>query len=205
MCLICTTFTLNNKFLIQNRLDAFVIGSPVQKAEWENPPSIRICAETKIPVYKMKKAFPLIVLLASLWACTPKVDEVSVEDLDITASTYELGTDFTQYKTYSMPDSVLLVGNDDDGNLDTTFSNNDIYRTILDQVETEMTKLGYNRVSRDTGDVGILVSTITANYTGAGFVPGWCSGWGSGWWTRRSSTTTITDAACLLQQTERKR
>jgi len=56
MCLICTTFTLNNKFLIQNRLDAFVIGSPVQKAEWENPPSIRICAETKIPVYKMKKA-----------------------------------------------------------------------------------------------------------------------------------------------------
>ena len=55
-CFICTTFPLSDKFFVQNKIEAFVIGSPLQKAEWEKPPRVRICAETEIPVYKVSKA-----------------------------------------------------------------------------------------------------------------------------------------------------
>lgn len=55
-CLTGDTFYLNNKFLVQDRIETFVIGKPTRKAEWLEPPKIRICAETRIPPYRVSKA-----------------------------------------------------------------------------------------------------------------------------------------------------
>tara|TARA_B100000085_G_C18561751_1_gene519889 strand:+ start:4047 stop:4580 length:534 start_codon:yes stop_codon:yes gene_type:complete len=55
-CLVSNTEYSGDKFLVQYRAEAFVIGKPTRKAEWDRVPSIRICAETKIPTYRVSKA-----------------------------------------------------------------------------------------------------------------------------------------------------
>ncbi len=55
-CFVCTTFSLNSKFLVQDKMETFLIGKPFRKAEWDEPPTVRICAETRIQMYRMSKA-----------------------------------------------------------------------------------------------------------------------------------------------------
>tara|TARA_Y100001963_G_scaffold9766_1_gene12470 strand:- start:4053 stop:4589 length:537 start_codon:yes stop_codon:yes gene_type:complete len=37
-------------------MDSFAVGKPQQKAEWNSPPLIRICASTKVSVLRVQKA-----------------------------------------------------------------------------------------------------------------------------------------------------
>ena len=53
---VCVIYPMSNKFLIQDKIQTFVIGQPTQKATWKESPSVRVCAETAIPAYKLTKA-----------------------------------------------------------------------------------------------------------------------------------------------------
>ncbi|MDB4835401.1 DUF4136 domain-containing protein [Cyclobacteriaceae bacterium] len=120
------------------------------------------------------------IALAAL-GCSPKVENVSIEDLDLTITTRDESMDFSPFSTYSMPDSVLVVSTDE--NTADSFALEAIDHLIIDQIEVEMTKLGYSRVDTvQNPDVGIVASRITKDYTGVGYLPGWCSGGGGGWW-----------------------
>jgi len=40
----------------QKPIDAFVIGKPIRKAEWETPPKVRVCASTQLTMYRVENA-----------------------------------------------------------------------------------------------------------------------------------------------------
>ncbi len=129
----------------------------------------------------MKKILTLFFISSMFWGCSPKIDDISVEDLDITVTTHEEGTDFSSLGTYALADSVYIIAYDDDGNLiEDTFALENVDVIIIDQVRDEMTKLGYTEVDTSANpSVGIYISRVTNSVSGTGFVPGWCGG---GWW-----------------------
>ena len=131
----------------------------------------------------MKKILQTVLAVTILWSCSPKIEDVSIEDLDITVSAVEPGTNFSQFKTYAIPDSVYIIEYDSDGNQKDSFALESLDDVIIDQVKEEMSKMGYSKVDTSQNpDVGIFVSRISKDHSGIGFTPGYCSGWGGGWW-----------------------
>ena len=129
----------------------------------------------------MRRYFLGALAAIGLFSCSPKVEDVTYEDLDLNVSYRQDGSVFTQYKTYSLPDSVYIITGDDD-NLD-SFARKDVDITILEEIEKQMDGYGYTKVDTSSNpDVGLLVSRLIIDHKGGGFSPGYCyPGWGWGW------------------------
>ncbi len=121
----------------------------------------------------MKRKIKMLTLsaaIAFLISCAtyPSLDSRLEEDLvDITK--YDVGTDFTQFKTFSVVDSVSVISDKDSIRiLDAQAA------ALLNQITVNMQARGYNRVDRKTGnpDLGINVGVVKITNVSY-YYPGW--------------------------------
>lgn len=84
---------------------------------------------------------------------------VNPSDLDMVWTQYKETADFTQYKTYYVPDSILLDSNESQEDIKYL---QEYYKTILDEINSNMQQRNFVRVdSSDNPDLGMGVSIVT--------------------------------------------
>tara|TARA_R110000782_G_scaffold259734_1_gene350456 strand:+ start:113 stop:646 length:534 start_codon:yes stop_codon:yes gene_type:complete len=54
-CVVEHNFSYENFYVNQN-LEAFMVGKPRKKADWAEPPRVRICADTEVSIFRMEHA-----------------------------------------------------------------------------------------------------------------------------------------------------
>jgi hypothetical protein len=104
-------------------------------------------------------AFMLIGIMIAACSKYPTYD-VNTSDLDMVWTNYDESADFTNYKTYYLPDSIIL----DDSDLSDEEKEHlqEYYESIVEQVVENMTSRNFVRVdSSDSPDVGMGISILT--------------------------------------------
>ncbi|NIJ53339.1 DUF4136 domain-containing protein [Dyadobacter arcticus] len=127
----------------------------------------------------LKKAstFALLAITLGLASCSKDpIGDLSTEESLVYVTNHDKSANYTQYKTFSIVDSVLIVENDRSGT-----SLDDIDRSLLQRIITNMQSLGYTYVSpKSKPDVGINASWITNTYLNAVSQP--ISSYYGGYW-----------------------
>lgn len=132
---------------------------------------------------------------------------LNANDYDVVITFRNNEVNFQQYRTYAMPDSVVRMTDSSSSPPATTYD-----QTILDEVEKQMTALGYTRVEPDTNnlpDVFVLVGVTSSDYYALGggywwgwwgWYPGWgyYPGWGGGWYPGYGYAYSYTTGTLLL-------
>jgi hypothetical protein len=92
------------------------------------------------------RLFLIFTAVALLWGCYPNGPDY-IEEMDIVVTKHNADYDFVAKATYAMPDQIVkITGNKVEG--DPPEFMPDITATkILDQIEENMTKLGWTRVA----------------------------------------------------------
>ncbi|MCK8491267.1 DUF4136 domain-containing protein [Spirosoma sp. RP8] len=122
----------------------------------------------------------LLALGSGLVACNENaVNNLSPADQPVYITNYDRSVNFNQYKTFSLPDSVVIESNTGYqpslGPLESRFVAN---------VANAMTSRGFQRVNRgQAADVGVAIIRVSNLYTGVGVDPyGYYGGyWGGGY------------------------
>lgn len=125
---------------------------------------------------------------AGLAACTDSaVNNLSPADTNVFITNYDRQADFTQYRTFSLPDSVLVESNDR-----YTQSALPLEQQVVNRVATELTNRGFTRLTAgQAADLGVLVTRVNNRYTGIAVNPyagyfgnywGGGFGWGAGFY-----------------------
>jgi hypothetical protein len=111
----------------------------------------------------MLKKASLFLLISGLGltSCSKDpVSDLSTEESLVYVTNHDKSANYTQYKTFSIVDSVLFVQNDRSGTALT-----DIDRALLNRIISNMQSLGYKYVSpKSNPDVGINAAWITNTY-----------------------------------------
>lgn len=109
-----------------------------------------------------KKASLLLLMAAfGLLSCSKDpISDLSNEESLVYITNHDKSANFSQYKTFSIVDSVLIVENNRTGT-----SLDEIDKAIIERITTNMESLGYTYVRPDKKpDVGINVTWITNTY-----------------------------------------
>ncbi|ACT93979.1 DUF4136 domain-containing protein [Dyadobacter fermentans] len=108
-----------------------------------------------------KASFLLLIVGLGFMSCSKDpISDLSNEESLVYITNHDKAANFSQYKTFSIVDSVLVVENNRAGT-----SLDDIDRAMLQRLITNMQNMGYKYVSRTQNpDVGINVSWITNTY-----------------------------------------
>ncbi len=130
----------------------------------------------------------LIGLAVVVSSCYPGGAEF-VDELDVVYTNYNPDFDFTQQNTFSLPDSVVEIDDDDfiNANGDSPEFIDPIHGDIiLAQIRKNMTDRGWTEVDKnDDPDVVLLPSVSTEinlfYYYDWGYWGWWYPGWGPGW------------------------
>ncbi|MCE7064424.1 DUF4136 domain-containing protein [Dyadobacter sp. CY326] len=111
----------------------------------------------------MLKKASLFILAAGLgmMSCSKDpISDLSTEETLVYITNHDKAANYTQYKTFSIVDSVLVVENGQAGTALT-----ELDRDVLIRIVSNMEKLGYKYVSpKSKPDVGINASWITNTY-----------------------------------------
>lgn len=121
----------------------------------------------KINLATLAVAGTMILMMSC--ATYPGVDSRLEEDLvDITK--YATGTDFTQFKTFSIVDSVTVIKDYHDSSKISDFQT----QALLSEIIINMERRGYVQVDRKTGnpDLGINVGAVKVTNVSY-YYPGW--------------------------------
>ncbi|GAB3928763.1 DUF4136 domain-containing protein [Larkinella terrae] len=96
-------------------------------------------------------------------SCRPDpLNDLTPEDSQVFITNHDRSVNFANYKTYSLPDSVVEMVNDRQ-----TVSMSTLDQRVLDKLAQTMTGLGYQRVNRNTNpDLGLAVMKINNSYVG---------------------------------------
>lgn len=125
----------------------------------------------------------IIVLIVLLSGCYPPGPEAT-EELDLVFTNYSEDYQFQSANTYSMPDQIVKVtGNLEDGEAP-EFVKEPYNTQVLDQIENNMSALGWTRVDDpDNADL-VLFPAVWSNTTVYYWYDYWCwyypyyCGWG---------------------------
>ncbi|WP_338874789.1 DUF4136 domain-containing protein [Spirosoma sp. SC4-14] len=118
----------------------------------------------------------LLTIGGGLTACKENaINDLSPADSPVYITNYDRNINFSQYKTYSLPDSVVTESNTGYeptlGPLESRFVSN---------VASALTSRGFQRVARgDTADLGVAIIRVNNLYTGVGLNP---YGYYGGYW-----------------------
>ncbi len=123
---------------------------------------------------KIKKLLPLFIMAIIATACqkAPDMEQLSTDLMVYTH--YDNQCDFSQYKTFYIPDSLLKI--------DTRYTEPQYYSTsdprarqIVEAVVSEMSAKGYRQVAdRNQADLGIILTYIKNTHEYVGYVyPYW--------------------------------
>lgn len=127
----------------------------------------------------MKRYFLMVAVVLGAVACekSPDMDE---SDSRMTVYTdYDSEADFTDYKTYFLPDSLLDVGS-----MKAAYWHDANAMMLVKEVEHQMHERGYVRINdpakKSEADLGIQISYVSeTNRVVSG---GYCCGWWNPWY-----------------------
>ncbi len=140
----------------------------------------------------MKKLIPFVLAVFALTACEKEADTDKLDNKFVVYTSYDKSANFTQFSTYYLPDSILIIG---DKNKTEYWKDADAQK-VLNTYVNNMNTRGYIRVdNREEADLGLQISYIknTYIYTDYGYpewwwgypgywdVPYW-GNWGGGWY-----------------------
>lgn len=109
----------------------------------------------------MKKNHLIIILGLSIflfWGCYPQ-ENGYVNDYDIVATNYDKDFQFSQHKTYALPDSIVLVG-DQTLTGSVVFVDQKSADLILNQIRANLNKLGWVEKDTSVADIILLPSAF---------------------------------------------
>lgn len=94
------------------------------------------------------------------------------------------GINFSNYKTFTIPDSVVLISNQRGSN---NYETNQLAQTIIKEVGDNMIARGFTKVTKSNNpDLGISISRISNTYTSVAAFNGWWDPtwgyWDPGFW-----------------------
>ena len=105
----------------------------------------------------MKKLIPILFVVAVLAACQKEPSLSKLDDDYVVFTDYDKSADFGEYLTYYMPDSVLLITNNEKA----TYWTNEDADYILETFADNMAARGFTLVdSKEDADLGLQVSYI---------------------------------------------
>ena len=117
---------------------------------------------------------------AGVSACSDNaVNNISPADSNVLITNYDRSVDFSQYKTFSLPDSVIVESNNG-----YTQSSLPVELQAVAQVAQELTNRGFVRVAAgQPADLGVAITRVNNQYTGVATNPyaGYGNYWGSGY------------------------
>lgn len=121
----------------------------------------------------------LVLTGGGLTACKDNaIDDLSPADSPVYITNYDRSVNFGQYKTFSLPDSVIIESNDNYETTQTAISSR-----FVTNVANAMTAKGFQRVSKgDSADLGVAIIRVNNQYTGVASNPYsyYSSYWGYG-------------------------
>lgn len=119
--------------------------------------------EKRRPLQWVAAVAVALSLGAGLSACTDSATkDLSPEDSNVFITNHDRQVDFNQYKTFSLPDSVLVESNDSYGQ-----SAQPVEQQLVRRVATELTNRGFVRTqAQQTADLGVVVTRVNNRYTG---------------------------------------
>jgi hypothetical protein len=128
---------------------------------------------------------PIGAILIIISSCYPNNGDVYSSSLDTVMTLYDESVDYTQFKTYSMPDTIINVCDDKNSN-DCVDLSNQYDEAILDLIAQNMLDLGYIREldpETNGADLFLFVSKVATKNVNAYSYPwwgywGWYPGWG---------------------------
>lgn len=137
----------------------------------------------------MKKIFPFFLLVLLLASCQKDPDTSKLDNDFLVFTNHDKSIDFKSFSTFYIPDSVLVIGNEEKPQYWTAGEADDIVSTLISNMEN----CGYKRtLDKDTANLGIQVSYVenthyfadytTNPYWWYGYPGYWQPGfWGPGW------------------------
>lgn len=149
-------------------------------------------------------ALALITSLVLFTGCYPDGAEY-VDELDVVYTVYDKEYDFQNANTYSLPDKIVILGDEDNVEFIA-----DIYATpILARIDSNLQALGWTKVDNDSNpDVQVLPAswtTTTISYWGGGY---WCY-WdpyycGGGWYYPYPVVSSYTTGTLVMNMVEKE-
>lgn len=156
----------------------------------------------------MKQKFFTLILMASFvlfTGCYPDGAE-NTEDFDIVYSAYDEGYNFQNAGTYSMPEEILILGDDEE----IEFVPDGPAANILEKIDENLQALGWTKIENPEFDnptapkpdvefLPVSWTTTTISYWGGGY---WCY-WdpyycGGGWYYPYPVVTSYTTGTLLF-------
>lgn len=125
-----------------------------------------------------------VIALMSLTACEKDPDMGQLDSDLVVYTDHDNSVDFSKYVTYYLPDSILEAGD-----IHTSYWTDNNALAIVGEVENQMNRLGYQRITDATqkgnADVGVQLSYVSQTNTviSGGYWGGWWDPfyWGAGW------------------------
>ncbi|WP_020599938.1 DUF4136 domain-containing protein [Spirosoma panaciterrae] len=122
----------------------------------------------------------LLAVGGSLSACRENaIDDLSAADSPVYITNYDKSVNFGQYKTFSLPDSVII-----ETNTGYVPAQNSVSTQFVNNIANTLTARGFQRVAKgDSADLGVAIIRVNKQYTGVGVDPyGYYSSyWGYGY------------------------
>ena len=128
----------------------------------------------------MKKLFFLACAALVMSACEKDPDMGGMDANLAVYTDYDSDTDFSAFKTYFLPDSIL-----EPGSHHASYWKDENAQAIISEVEAQMNSRGYTRITdpeqKDDADVVVQLSYIaqTTHIVTGGYFGGW---WDYGFW-----------------------
>ena len=133
----------------------------------------------------MKKLIPILIAVFAFVSCEKDPDMSKLDNDYLVFTSYDKAADFSSFKNYYLPDSVMVIGNKEKPE----YWKGEQAQPILDAYVENMTSRGYTRVDeKEDAQLGLQVSYIASTYyfTNYHTNPYWWWGypgyWGSGYW-----------------------
>lgn len=120
-------------------------------------------------VGKWKLGAVLLLLgVGALTSCRENaVNDLSPADSPVYITNYDRSVNFGQYKTFSLPDSVIIESNDSYSMTQTGVSSR-----FVTNVASALTAKGFRRVNRgENADLGVAIIRVNNQYTGVASDP----------------------------------
>ncbi len=108
-------------------------------------------------------AILLLTIGVSLTACRENaINDLSPADTPVYITNYDRSVNFSQYRTFSLPDSVIIQANDSYAAV-----KNSISDRFVTNVASALTAKGFQRVSQgQAADLGVAIIRVNNQYTG---------------------------------------
>lgn len=137
----------------------------------------------------MKKIFPLFLMILLMASCQKDPDMSKLSDDFVVFTDYDKSAKFDSFSTFYVPDSVMVIGNDEKPAYWTATEADDVIMTLVKNMESR----GYTRtLAKEDADLGVQVSYVESTHFFTDFnnndlyYPHWWGGypgyWRPGYW-----------------------